>query len=346
MIIGSGEDWMAPHTLRVGVVGFSGYSGAELVKILKRHGGVEVVLLEHRSQTNIDKRVWYQETKRLPWSADNLKEGDISLVFLATPHEVSLELVPVALDAGAKVVDLSGAFRLRTAANYDRWYQMEHNRPDLLAEAVYGLPEYFRQVIKLARLVSNPGCYPTAANLAIRPLITAGVLDREAGVICDAKSGVSGAGKRPSGNTHFCSVTENFSAYGVLEHRHIPEILLTSDVEEREFCFTAQLLPVHRGILETIYVKTAAEMSADDLRAVYQKVYQDEPFVRIYPDGQFPDLQSVAHTNYCDLGVQVNAGTGRAVIVAAIDNLVKGAAGQAVQNMNLVLGFPETQGLI
>ena len=337
---------MVPHTLRVGVVGFSGYSGAELVKILIRHGAVEVVLLEHRSQTNIDKRVWYQETKRLPWSADSLKEGDISLVFLATPHEVSLELVPVALDAGAKVVDLSGAFRLRTASNYDRWYQMEHNRPDLLAEAVYGLPEYFRQVIKLARLVSNPGCYPTAANLAIRPLITAGVLDREAGVICDAKSGVSGAGKRPSGNTHFCSVTENFSAYGVLEHRHIPEILLTSDVEEREFCFTAQLLPVHRGILETIYVKTAAEMSADDLRAVYQKVYQDEPFVRIYPDGQFPDLQSVAHTNYCDLGVQVNAGTGRAVIVAAIDNLVKGAAGQAVQNMNLVLGFPETQGLI
>ena len=133
---------MVSDTLRVGVVGFTGYSGAELVKILKRHGGVEVVLLEHRSQTNIDKRVWYQETNRMPWSADNLKEGDISLVFLATPHEVSLELVPVALDAGAKVVDLSGAFRLRTASNYDRWYQMEHNRPDLLAEAVYGLPEY------------------------------------------------------------------------------------------------------------------------------------------------------------------------------------------------------------
>ena len=333
-------------TLQVGVVGFSGYSGAELVKILKGHGGVEAVLLEHRSQANIDKRVWFEETNRLPWSVESLKEGNISLVFFATPHEVSLELVPIALDAGAKVVDLSGAFRLRTTSSYDRWYQMKHNRPDLLAEAVYGLPEYFREVIKLARLVSNPGCYPTAANLAIRPLIAAGVLDREAGVICDAKSGVSGAGKKPSGNTHFCSVTENFSAYGVLSHKHVPEILLTSDVEESEFCFTAQLLPVHRGILETIYVKTARQMSAGDLREVYQKVYQDEPFVRIYPDGEFPDLQSVAHTNYCDLGIGVNPGTRRAVIVAAIDNLVKGAAGQAVQNMNLVLGFPETQGLL
>ena len=346
IIIGSGEESTVADNLRVGVVGFTGYSGAELVKILKGHGGVDVVLLEHRSQTNLDKRVWYQETNRMPWSAESLIEGNISLVFLATPHEVSLELVPLALDAGVKVVDLSGAFRLRTTSNYDRWYQMEHNRPDLLAEAVYGLPEYFRQVIKVARLVSNPGCYPTAANLAIRPLVTAGVLDREAGIICDAKSGVSGAGKKPSGNTHFCSVTENFSAYGVLTHRHVPEVLLTSDVEEREFCFTAQLLPVHRGILETIYVKTATDMSADDLRAVYQKVYQNEPFVRVYPDGQFPDLQSVAHTNYCDLGVRMNPGTRRAVIVAAIDNLVKGAAGQAVQNMNLVLGFPETQGLI
>ena len=333
-------------TIRVGVVGFTGYSGAELVKILRGHPAVEPVLLEHRAQSPDEGPHWPDDPERMPWVPENLHDAGIELVFLATPHEVSLELVPAALDAGVKVVDLSGAFRLRTVDKYDRWYQMEHNRPDLLEEAVYGLPEYFRAVTKVARLVSNPGCYPTAANLAIRPLITAGVLEREAGVICDAKSGVSGAGKKASGLTHFCSVTENFSAYAVLEHRHVPEVLLASDLEEHEFSFTAQLLPVYRGILETIYVRTEEEMTREDLEEVYRKVYENEPFVRIYPDGAFPTLESVNHTNYCDLGIRVDPTTRRAVIVAAIDNLGKGAAGQAVQNMNLVLGFPETQGLL
>jgi len=194
--------------------------------------------------------------------------------------------------------------------------------------------------------VSNPGCYPTAANLAIRPLIAEGVLERRAGVICDAKSGVSGAGKKPSPKTHFSSVTENLSAYAVLNHRHVPEVLLTSDLEEKEFSFTAQLLPVHRGILETIYVRTARPMSWEDLAGVYHKAYADEAFIRVYPQGCFPSLQSVAHTNFCDIGIQLDRKTRRVVIVAAIDNLVKGAAGQAIQNMNLVLGFPETQALL
>ena len=332
--------------IRAGIVGFTGYSGAELVKILERHSQVEPVLIEHREQTADEKTFLNGHLPRLPWGEESLQDGDLAVVFFATPHEVSLEMVPKALDAGLKVVDLSGAFRLRTVDNYTRWYKMEHNRPDLLAEAVYGLPEYFRQVTKMARLVSNPGCYPTAANLSLRPLMVEGVLDREAGVICDAKSGVSGAGKKPSGKTHFSSVTENFSAYAVLMHRHVPELLLTSDVEEHELSFTAQLLPVHRGILETIYVRTAESMGYDEIAAVYNKMYKDEPFVRIFPEGELPSLQTVNYTNFCDIGIQADPKTKRVVIVAAIDNLIKGAAGQAVQNMNLVLGLPETEALL
>lgn len=332
--------------IRAGIVGFTGYSGAELVKILERHSQVEPVLLEHRAATDDEKTFLNGHLPRLPWNDETLQNGDLAVVFFATPHEVSLEMVPQALDAGLKVIDLSGAFRLRTVENYTRWYNMEHNRPDLLAEAVYGLPEYFREVTKMARLVSNPGCYPTAANLSLRPLMIEGVLDREAGVICDAKSGVSGAGKKPSGKTHFSSVTENFSAYAVLTHRHVPEVLLTSGVEEHEFSFTAQLLPVHRGILETIYVRTAESMSYDEIAAVYNKMYKDEPFVRIFPEGELPSLQTVNYTNFCDIGIRTDPETKRVVIVAAIDNLIKGAAGQAVQNMNLVLDLPETEALL
>ncbi len=332
--------------IRAGIVGFTGYSGAELVKILERHSGVSPVLLEHRTQTDGEKGFLNGHLNRMPWSEETLKDGNLKVVFFATPHEVSLDLVPKALDAGIKVVDLSGAFRLRTVSNYARWYNMEHNRPDLLTEAVYGLPEYFRNVTKLARLVSNPGCYPTAANLALRPLIVEGVLDREAGIVCDAKSGVSGAGKKPSGKTHFSAVTENFSAYSVLTHRHVPEMLLTSDLEECELSFTAQLLPVHRGILETIYLRTAQPMTHGEISAIYQKVYRDEPFVRLFPEGQLPDLQTVNYTNFCDIGISADPDSKRVVIVAAIDNLVKGAAGQAVQNMNLMLDLPETEALL
>jgi N-acetyl-gamma-glutamyl-phosphate reductase len=216
------------------------------------------------------------------------------------------------------------------------------------------LPEYCRQRIPNARLVANPGCYPTAANLAIRPLLEAGVIDRTAGVVCDAKSGVSGAGRKATMNNSFCEVTENFSAYSILHHRHVPEVLQVSGLEEREFSFTAQLLPLDRGILETIYFRTSGASSgtsnniasAEDLLAIYQKRYADEPFIRLYNPGHTPDLHGVARTNFCDIGVTLDAKTGRAVVVSAIDNLVKGAAGQAVQNMNLMLGFAETEGLL
>jgi N-acetyl-gamma-glutamyl-phosphate reductase len=324
--------------ISVGIVGFSGYSGAELVSILSRHPGVEPVLLEHREAEEQVRPLNYQGPRRIAFAAD----AGLPLVFLATPPEVSMELAPGLLEAGSKVIDLSGAFRLGTVENYRRWYKETHAQPGLLAEAVYGLPEFCRAAIPGKRLISNPGCYPTAANLALRPLVEAGVIDRDAGIICDAKSGVSGAGRKPSLKTSFVEVTENFSAYAVLEHRHVPEILCTSGLEESELSFTAQLLPIERGILETIYFRVKNDV---DLVEIYQNRYRNEPFVRIYPRNKFPDLHAVARTNFCDIGVTLDAKTGRAVVVAAIDNLVKGAAGMAVQNMNLALGFPETTGL-
>lgn len=331
----------------VGIVGFRGYSGAELVTILSRHSRVEPVLLEHRHDAGERPSPrGYARPKRIPSTPDAVRSQKLAAVFLATPPEVSMELTPGLLDAGAKVIDLSGAFRLRTAERYLQWYKAEHTQPALLAEAAYGLPEFCRDRIPSARLISNPGCYPTAANLAIAPLIAAGVVDRRAGIVCDAKSGVSGAGRKASLKTSFCEVTENFSAYSILDHRHVPEVLLTSGLEEGEFSFTAQLLPLDRGILETIYFRSESLQSAEDLLAIYEKRYAGEPFVRVYDVGQAPDLRSVARTNFCDIGVRFDAATGRGVVISAIDNLVKGAAGQAVQNMNLALGYPETEGLL
>jgi N-acetyl-gamma-glutamyl-phosphate reductase len=330
----------------VGIVGFRGYSGAELVHILSKHPHVEPVLLEHRDSEEEVRPLGRPGPRRAALSPQTVRAEGLAAVFLATPPEVSMELAPSLLEAGAKVIDLSGAFRLGTAENYQRWYKEKHTQPQLLAEAVYGLPEFCRSRIPAARLISNPGCYPTAANLAIRPLVDAGIVVREAGLVCDAKSGVSGAGRKPSLKTSFCEVTENFSAYSVLHHRHVPEILRTSGLEERELSFTAQLLPLDRGILETIYFRARDIESAADLLEIYQKRYAEEPFVRLYAPGKAPDLRAVARTNFCDIGVHFDPATGRAVVISAIDNLVKGAAGQAIQNMNLVLGCDETAGLL
>jgi len=332
---------------QVGIVGHRGYSGAELVRLLTRHPSVEPVLLEHREDHPAGPAIRNRKPiSHVPCTADAVQSVKISLVFLATPPEVSMELAPAMLAGGARVVDLSGAFRLRTPENYTAWYKEPHTQPALLAEAAYGLPEFCRDRIPAARLVSNPGCYPTAANLAIRPLLEAGVVDRAAGIVCDAKSGVSGAGRKPSLKTSFCEVTENFSAYSILKHRHVPEVLQISGLEEREFSFTAQLIPLDRGILETIYFRALTIDSADALLDIYEKRYASEPFIRIYNPGHIPDLRGVARTNFCDIGVTFDAKTGRAVVVSAIDNLVKGAAGQAIQNMNLMLGYPETEGLL
>jgi N-acetyl-gamma-glutamyl-phosphate reductase len=334
-------------TMHVGIVGFRGYSGVELQRLLSAHPHVTPYLLEHRSDgTAPVLTLGRTGLGRIDCTPEAVVEAGIKLVFLATPPEVSLELAPPLLERGVRVVDLSGAFRLKTVDCYRQWYKAEHTQPQWLADAVYGLPEFYRAQVPAARLLSNPGCYPTAANLAIAPLMRAGVVDRSAGIICDAKSGVSGAGRKPSLKSHFCEVSGNFTAYSVLNHRHVPEVLINSGLEEREFSFTAQLLPVERGILETIYFRAIGLQSAEELLDVYWKAYEHEPFVRLYPVGTLPDLHGVARTNCCDIGVRLDASTGRAVVVAAIDNLIKGAAGQAVQNMNLMFGYPETEGLL
>src|SRR5580658_1790029 len=331
----------------VGIVGYRGYSGAELARILERHPRITPVLLEHREDAAVQPLPQGPSAPRhAPCTPEAVLAEGISIVFLATPPNVSMELAPALLASGVKVVDLSGAFRLRTPAAYSAWYREPHTQPELLAEAAYGLPEFCRERIPAARLVANPGCYPTAANLAIRPLLDAGVVDRTAGIVCDAKSGVSGAGRKPRMSSSFCEVTGNFSAYSVLRHRHVPEVLQISGLEERELSFTAQLLPLDRGILETIYFRAPGVASTEELVAIYESRYAGEPFLRIYQPGKFPDLHAVAHTNFCDIGVTFDARTGRGVVVSAIDNLVKGAAGQAVQNMNLMLGFAETEGLL
>jgi N-acetyl-gamma-glutamyl-phosphate reductase len=275
-----------------------------------------------------------------------VRQAGLAAVFLATPADAAMELTPMILYTGAVVIDLSAAFRLGNVETWERWYNQPHTQPDLLAEAAYGLPEFCRARIRGARLIANPGCYPTAANLALLPLLEAGVVARESGIVCDAKSGVSGAGGKPSLANSFCEVTDNFSAYAILEHRHVPEILRTSGLEEGELSFTAQLIPIDRGILETIYFRTSQVHSAGDLLDIYQKRYHGEPFVRLYAPGQIPDIRSEARTNFCDIGIRYDPATRRAVVVAAIDNLGKGAAGQAVENMNLALGFEETAGLL
>jgi len=331
----------------VGIVGFRGYSGAELQRLLDRHPSVEPWLIEHRADASERPQPRNApRTARTAYGIDQIREAGIQLIFLATPAEVSMDLVPSLLDAGIRVVDLSGAFRLRAVENYSRWYGEAHTEPELLNSAIYGLPEFYRSQIRGARFVANPGCYPTAANLALRPLIQAGAIDLEKGIVCDAKSGVSGAGRKPSLKTSFCEVTENFSVYSMLNHRHVPEVLMHSGIAEGDFSFCAQLIPIDRGIVETIYFRAPGARDALELLHIYESAYGKEPFVRLYDPGVVPDVRSVARTNYCDIGIKLDASSGRAVIVAAIDNLAKGAAGQAIQNMNLMLGFNETDGLL
>lgn len=331
----------------VGVVGFRGYSGAELVRILSGHPGIEVILLEHRSDS--EDRVaplGSKPPKIIPATSDAIRQEHLDVVFLATPTDVSIVMAREILNTGARVIDLSGAFRLRDAETYSQWHRERHTASDLLGEAVYGLPEFYREKIREARLIANPGCYPTAANLAIGPLIDAQVVDRSRGIICDAKSGVSGAGRKPSLRTSFGEVAENFSAYGTMEHRHIPEVLQNSGLSEREFTFSCHLLPLHRGILETIYLRTQRVEKAVDLLTIYEEAYADEPFVRLYAPGKVPDIRGVQRTNFCDIGFVFDPESQRMVIVTTEDNLGKGAAGQAVQNMNLMLGLGETEALL
>ena len=331
----------------IGIVGFSGYSGAEAVRLLANHPHCEPVLLSHRADIDGSTLVRKPTIRHAHASPESVATEGLSAVILATPHDVSMDLAPQFLAAGAIVVDLSAAFRLATPAQYLHWYKAEHTAANLLPNAVYSIPEFHRGKARHARLIANPGCYPTAANLALRPLIEAGIVDRKAGIVCDAKSGVSGAGRKATLRNSFSEVTENFFAYSILKHRHVPEVLMISGLEEAEFSFTAQLIPIDRGILETIYFRLAKPMtSAEIIADIYEKQYAHEPFVRLHEAGHVPDLHAVAHTNFCDIGVVSDPASGRCVVVSAIDNLVKGAAGQAIQNLNLALGIEETAGLL
>ncbi len=333
--------------MKAGVVGFRGYSGAELLGLLAGHPHVQPFRMEHREEASAPPAPRGRAAANtLAATAEAARDADLDVVFLATPHEVSMQMAPQLLQAGLRVIDLSGGFRLRFPELHERWYGHPHEDPSLLESVVYGLPEFYRQQIRGARFVANPGCYPTAANLALRPLLQAGLLDRAVPVICDAKSGVSGAGRKASLKTSFCEVGDNFSVYSAFGHRHVPEVLQHSGLEESHFHFVAQLLPTPRGILETLHARLQPGVDAAAIQRCYDDAYLDEPFVRVYDAGALPDLHSVQHTNFCDVGFTVSPLGDALLVVAAIDNLVKGAAGQAVQNMNLMLGFEETEGLL
>jgi N-acetyl-gamma-glutamyl-phosphate reductase len=342
--------------LRVAVVGATGYAGLELARLLLRHPNVQKPTFylrgahaEVRCLTELypQLRGWGDAPCR-PLSAEAIAKSDAEIVFLSTPHEASLELVPALLTANSslRIVDLSGAFRFRDSATLDRWYKLEAADPATHMMAVYGLPELYSSALPNAQLVANPGCYSTSVILGLRPLIEAGWVNLARGIVCDCKSGVSGAGKEPKRETHFVEVNENFRAYGLFTHRHTPEIAEHTGLALRDFVFTTHLLPVERGILSTLYVSLASSWDANEIEALYRKFFASRPMVRILPAGQLPELQHVTHTNFCDIGFALDESGERLVIVCCLDNLGKGAAGQAVQNMNGMWGFPETAGLL
>ena len=346
-----------PAKLRTAVVGATGYSGFELARILLRHPHVETPLLLSRGSENdghanladlfpvISGNGGYP-LKPLSWPA--LKEQGVELLFLATPHEASRALVPEAVAQGLRVIDLSGAWRIREArhrAVYGFRDEDSATAAELTGKAVYGLPELNAEKISSAAVVANPGCYATSVILALAPLLKAGIVDREKGIISDSKSGVSGAGKEPTSRTHFVSVADNLSAYSVFGHRHLGEILEQLHLDDGELIFTPHLLPIPRGILSTIYVHLNREMTPAEVEACFRDFYQGKRWVRVFATPRLPEIQFSVNTNYCDIGFCLAKDGRRLVVVSCEDNLLKGAAGQAVQNMNLMYGWDEAEGL-
>ena len=335
------SDAAAAAVARVAVAGATGYTGQELIRLLARHPGVAIAAATSSGAAAGAARrlpalahVW--DGQVVPLDRDAL--GNAQLVFLALPDKAAADLAPVLVDAGVRVIDLSGAFRLRDAASRARWYPETAQVPHGVA---YGLTERERAAVAGARLVANPGCYPTATLLALAPLLDAGLLLPNSDVIVDAKSGVSGAGKTPSERTHFSEVHGSLGAYGVFNHRHGAEI---EQGAGREVTFTPHLVPLDRGIFATIYVRVAPGTTEEALGDVFTKAYAGETFVRL-TGSTLPEIKHVAHTNFCDIGWRVDP-SGRAILVSVIDNLLKGASGQAVQNMNVMLGLDERTGLL
>ncbi len=338
--------------VRVGIVGISGFGGKVLLDILLKHKEVRVTYVAANSTTGRVDAIWPEFRGRTDLVCAKYDPAraieHCELVFLALPHMESMKIVDALLKAGKKVIDLSADYRLKKTSLYTQWYGAEHKDRKNLLKAVYGLPEIFRAKVRKSRFIANPGCYPTAALLALAPLAS---IDpgKIVSIIIDAKSGVSGAGRKVAEGFMFCFVNENFKAYRVLTHQHTPEIsqyLSGMAGKELKAVFVPHLLPINNGILETIYVTLNEKMTANALDTLYRKFYKTESFVRVMPKGEQVEVKNVVHTNFCDIALTVSEDRKMIVITSAIDNLVKGAAGQAVQNMNIMYDFQETEGLL
>ncbi|HKV23108.1 MAG TPA: N-acetyl-gamma-glutamyl-phosphate reductase [Candidatus Acidoferrum sp.] len=337
---------------QVAIVGLTGYTGLELAGILLRHPAVESATFYVRDTQGASCiaelfpqfRRWGHAPLR-PLSVDAILSSSAGTVFLATPHDVSADLAPRLLSNGIRVIDLSGAFRFHDPEVFSSWYKLPAPHAGYLGEAVYGLPELYSESIANAKLIANPGCYATSVILALRPLVDAGLLAEGQTVVCDCKSGASGAGKDPRRDLHFVEVDENFKAYNLFSHRHTPEIIEHTGLPESQVIFSTHLLPLARGILSTIYVTLASQQSSEAIEALFREFYAGRSMMRIWPAGSLPELQHVAHTNFCDIGFVLDKSGRRLVVVSCLDNLGKGAAGQAVQNFNHTLGIEEKTAL-
>jgi len=338
-------------TIRVGILGVSGYTGREAFALLLDHPGVRITYVAANNTEGAMSAIYPEFLNRttLVCQKLNLKEAieKCDVVFLALPHTESMNVAPKLLKAGLKVIDLSADYRLKSSKIYEVWYGHKHTDTKNISKAVYGMPELFRQKIKGADFIANPGCYPTAAILGLAPLVS--TRNDIGSIIVDAKSGVSGAGRKPSVGLLASEVNDNFKAYKVLSHQHSPEIdqyLSQLSGKTTRIHFVAHLLPITRGILNTMYVPLSEGITLNQLHSLYKKFYKMEPFVRLHPIGSQPEIKNVANTNFCDIGLAVSPDKKMVVITSAIDNLVKGAAGQAVQNMNIMYGFNEIEGLL
>ncbi len=334
--------------INVGIVGGTGYTGVELLRLLAQHPEVNIQTITSRSEAGIDVAEIFTNLR----GHINLKFSDpaeskldtCDVVFFATPNGIAMQETEVLINAGVKVIDLAADFRIKNIAEWEKWYGMQHACPDLVAEAVYGLPEINRTQITTARLIANPGCYPTAVQLGFLPLIESGIVDMEH-LIADVKSGVSGAGRKAEVHTLHAEASDNFKAYGVPGHRHLPEIKQgLSNVAGKPvgLTFVPHLVPMIRGIHATLYAKLTKDI---DLQTLYEKRYADEAFVDVLPSGKHPETRSVRGSNLCRIAVHQPQNSDTAVILSVTDNLVKGAAGQAIQNMNLMFNLPETMGI-